>query len=29
VHTAIKPETKRARVEKLVAMLANGEKIHG
>lgn len=29
VHTAVKPETKRARVEKFVAMLARGEKIHG
>lgn len=29
VQTAVKPETKRARVEKLVAMLARGEKIHG
>ena len=28
VQTAIRPETKRARVEKLVAMLARGEKIH-
>lgn len=28
VQTAVKPETKRARVEKLVAMLARGEKIH-
>jgi uncharacterized protein YdeI (YjbR/CyaY-like superfamily) len=28
VQTAVKPETKRARVEKLVAMLAKGEKIH-
>ena len=29
VQTAMKPETKRARVEKFVAMLARGEKIHG
>ena len=29
VHTAKKPETRAARVEKLVAMLAKGEKIHG
>jgi len=29
VQTAVKPETKRARVEKFVAMLARGEKIHG
>ena len=29
VHTAVKPETRRARVEKFVAMLARGEKIHG
>ena len=29
VQTAVKPETKLARVEKLVAMLARGEKIHG
>lgn len=29
VHTAVKPETKRARAEKFVAMLARGEKIHG
>lgn len=29
VQTAVKPDTKRARVEKLVAMLARGEKIHG
>ena len=29
LQTAVKPETKRARVEKLVAMLARGEKIHG
>lgn len=28
VQTAVKPETKRARVEKLVAMLAKGKKIH-
>jgi uncharacterized protein YdeI (YjbR/CyaY-like superfamily) len=28
VHTAKKPETRAARVEKLVAMLAKGEKIH-
>ncbi|MBD9468044.1 YdeI/OmpD-associated family protein [Pseudoxanthomonas sp. PXM01] len=28
VQTAVKPETKHARVEKLVAMLAKGEKIH-
>lgn len=28
VQTAVKPETRRARVEKLVAMLARGEKIH-
>ena len=28
VQTAVKPETKQARVEKLVAMLARGEKIH-
>lgn len=29
VHTAKKPETKAARVEKFVAMLLRGEKIHG
>ena len=29
VHTAVKPETRRARVEKFIAMLARGEKIHG
>lgn len=29
VQTAVRPETKQARVEKLVAMLARGEKIHG
>ncbi|WP_334178065.1 YdeI/OmpD-associated family protein [Pseudoxanthomonas sp.] len=29
VQTAVKPETKQARVEKLVAMLARGGKIHG
>ena len=29
VQTAVKPETQRARVEKFVAMLARGEKIHG
>lgn len=29
VHTAKKPETKAARVEKFVAMLQRGEKIHG
>ena len=29
VQTAVKPETKRARVDKLVAMLTRGEKIHG
>ena len=29
VQTAVKPETKRARAEKFVAMLARGEKIHG
>lgn len=29
VQTAVKPETRRARVERLVAMLARGEKIHG
>lgn len=28
VQTAKKPETRAARIEKLVAMLANGEKIH-
>ena len=28
VHTAKKPETRRARVEKFVAMMARGEKIH-
>lgn len=28
VHTAKKPETRIARVEKFVAMLAKGEKIH-
>lgn len=28
VHTAKKPETKQARVEKFVEMLARGEKIH-
>ncbi len=28
VHTAKKPETRLARVEKYIAMLANGEKIH-
>ena len=29
VHTARKAETKQARVEKFIAMLARGEKIHG
>ncbi|MDG2518325.1 YdeI/OmpD-associated family protein [Lysobacter soli] len=29
VHTAKKAETKAARVEKFVAMLLRGEKIHG
>lgn len=29
VQTAVKPETKLARVETLVAMLARGEKLHG
>ena len=29
VQTAVKPETRRVRIEKLVAMLARGEKIHG
>ncbi|TDK22301.1 hypothetical protein E2F46_14020 [Luteimonas aestuarii] len=29
VQTAVKPETKRARAEKFVAMLARGEKLHG
>lgn len=29
VQTAKKPETRAARVEKLVAMLARGDKIHG
>ncbi|MFT3762913.1 MAG: YdeI/OmpD-associated family protein [Pseudoxanthomonas sp.] len=29
VQSAVKPETKAARVERLVAMLARGEKIHG
>lgn len=29
VHTAKKPETRQARVEKFVAMLEKGEKIHG
>ena len=29
VQTAVKPETKQARVDKLVAMLTRGEKIHG
>ena len=29
VHTAVKPETRRARIEKFVAMLARGEKLHG
>ena len=29
VQTAVKPETRQARLEKLVAMLARGEKIHG
>ncbi len=28
VHTAIKPETRAARIAKFVAMLARGEKIH-
>nr|WP_255595658.1 YdeI/OmpD-associated family protein [Lysobacter sp. BMK333-48F3] len=28
VHTAKKPETRAARIVKLVAMLARGEKIH-
>ena len=28
VHTAKKPETRQARIEKFVAMLAKGEKIH-
>jgi len=29
VHTAVKPETRRARIEKFVGMLARGEKLHG
>jgi uncharacterized protein YdeI (YjbR/CyaY-like superfamily) len=29
VHTAKKPETRQARIEKFVAMLARGEKLHG
>lgn len=29
VHTARKPETRTARIEKLVVMLGRGEKIHG
>ncbi|CAN4279652.1 YdeI/OmpD-associated family protein [Pseudoxanthomonas sp. LjRoot125] len=29
VQTAVKPETRLARIEKLVGMLARGEKIHG
>lgn len=29
VQTALNPDARRARVEKLVAMLARGEKIHG
>ena len=29
VHTAKKPETKAARVEKFIGMLERGEKIHG
>jgi uncharacterized protein YdeI (YjbR/CyaY-like superfamily) len=29
VHTAVKPETRQARIEKFVAMLARGEKLHG
>jgi uncharacterized protein YdeI (YjbR/CyaY-like superfamily) len=28
IETAKRPETRAARIEKLVAMLANGEKIH-
>ncbi|HEY1036903.1 MAG TPA: YdeI/OmpD-associated family protein, partial [Pseudoxanthomonas sp.] len=28
VQTAMRPETRLARIEKLVAMLARGEKIH-
>jgi uncharacterized protein YdeI (YjbR/CyaY-like superfamily) len=28
IHDAKKPETRAARIEKLVAMLARGEKIH-
>ena len=28
IHTAKKPETRTARVEKFVAMLANHEKVH-
>jgi uncharacterized protein YdeI (YjbR/CyaY-like superfamily) len=28
VHTAVKPETRRARIEKFVGMLARGEKLH-
>jgi len=28
IQTAKKPETRTARIEKLVAMLAKGEKIH-
>jgi uncharacterized protein YdeI (YjbR/CyaY-like superfamily) len=28
VQTAVKPETRLARIEKLVDMLARGEKIH-
>lgn len=28
VHTAVKPETKQARVEKFIGMLERGEKLH-
>jgi uncharacterized protein YdeI (YjbR/CyaY-like superfamily) len=28
VQTAMRPETRLARIEKLIAMLARGEKIH-
>ena len=29
VQTAVKPQTRKARIEKFIAMLAKGEKLHG
>jgi uncharacterized protein YdeI (YjbR/CyaY-like superfamily) len=29
IHTAKKPETRKARIEKFLGMLERGEKIHG